>query len=160
MNTELIREALTEAKEAVMWELGGEPIWSLTAAARLKIEEALAALDDVEELLDGYSVYRELSDKQRHYTTEGSVSAVLDAVMKIQKRQGGEVSKKFYEEDPRGHEWKMKDREEGEDSAGEIDTFAFSHDLHNGPECVKCGYSFCEHCANSIPSCYNNESSN
>ena len=47
MNTEIIREALTEAKEAMMWELGGEPIWSLTAAARLKIEEALAALDDV-----------------------------------------------------------------------------------------------------------------
>ena len=46
MNTEIIREALTEAKEAMMWELGGEPIWSLTAAARLKIEEALAALDD------------------------------------------------------------------------------------------------------------------
>ena len=116
-----------------------------------ELEEARAVL------FDGYSVYRELSDKQRHYTTEGSVSAVLDAVMKIQKRQGGEVSKKFYEEDPRGHEWKMK---EEEDSAGEIDTFAFSHDLHNGPECVKCGYSFCEHCANSIPSCYNNESSN
>ena len=47
MNTELIREALTEAKEAMMWELGGEPIWSLTAAARLKIEEALTALDDM-----------------------------------------------------------------------------------------------------------------
>ena len=47
MNTELIREALTEAKEAMMWELGGEPIWSLTAAARLKIEEALAALDEI-----------------------------------------------------------------------------------------------------------------
>ena len=47
MNTEIIREALTEAKEAMMWELGGEPIWSLTAASRLKIEEALTALDDV-----------------------------------------------------------------------------------------------------------------
>jgi len=46
MNTEIIREALTEAKEAMMWELGGEPIWSLTEAARLKIEEALTALDD------------------------------------------------------------------------------------------------------------------
>ena len=47
MNTEMIREALTEAKEAMMWELGGEPIWSLTAAARLKIEEALASLDAI-----------------------------------------------------------------------------------------------------------------
>ena len=46
-----------------------------------ELEEARAVL------FDGYSVYRELSDKQRQYTTEGSVSAVLDAVMKIQKRQ-------------------------------------------------------------------------
>jgi len=40
-----IREALTEANEAMMWELGGEPLPSLPAASRLKIEEALSALD-------------------------------------------------------------------------------------------------------------------
>ena len=47
-NTELIREALEEAGEAMMWELGGEPLPSRMFAARLKMVKALAALDEME----------------------------------------------------------------------------------------------------------------
>ena len=32
------------------------------------------------------------------------------------------------------------------DENGEIDMFAYSEDIHNGPECEICGESFCEHC--------------
>ena len=40
----------------------------------------------------------------------------------------------------RKHEWK-KDR------FGDIDYFAgMDFGLHNGPLCVRCGLSFCEHC--------------
>lgn len=38
-----------------------------------------------------------------------------------------------------GHRWKQ-------DSFGDIDWFAFSSDLHNGPECEVCERSFCVHC--------------
>lgn len=38
-----------------------------------------------------------------------------------------------------GHVWK-----ENED--GEVDTFATSEDIHNGPECIVCGYAPCWHC--------------
>ena len=37
------------------------------------------------------------------------------------------------------HEWRKT-------KSGEIDTFAFSYGYCNGPVCVKCGYSYCEHC--------------
>lgn len=38
------------------------------------------------------------------------------------------------------HEW-----ERNED--GQIDYFAMSGGFYNGPQCVRCGYSFCVHCA-------------
>jgi len=43
---------------------------------------------------------------------------------------------------PRGHEW-----EKNED--GSINIFALDIGHHNGPRCIKCGYSFCEHCQTS-----------
>lgn len=38
-----------------------------------------------------------------------------------------------------GHLWKKDDQ-------GRTDHFAFDHMYCNGPECLICGYSFCEHC--------------
>jgi len=47
-----------------------------------------------------------------------------------------------------GHEWKK-------DSDGNIDEFAMSYGNHNGPECVKCGYDYCQHCKSEfdVPKC-------
>lgn len=48
-----------------------------------------------------------------------------------------------YAENPRGHVWQRLED-------GSIDTCAFEAEDedrgHNGPVCVNCGYSFCEHC--------------
>lgn len=41
--------------------------------------------------------------------------------------------------DSKGHEWQK-------DSDGNIDLVTFDVNFHNGPTCVKCGYSFCVHC--------------
>lgn len=46
---------------------------------------------------------------------------------------------KAYIKNTRGHEWAV-------DEDGEIDIFAFEIGMHNGPQCVKCGYGFCHHC--------------
>lgn len=57
----------------------------------------------------------------------------------------------------RGHQW-IKD------SSGAIDEFAYDGDYCNGPRCEKCGFYYCEHCADSvdeIPYCtYKEEESN
>lgn len=45
-----------------------------------------------------------------------------------------------YETKPRGHKWKLNDYNGG------IDIFAYEGHHCNGPECIKCGYSFCQHC--------------
>ena len=47
-NLKIIREALEEADEAMMWELGGEPLPTRMLAARLKMVKAIAALDEME----------------------------------------------------------------------------------------------------------------
>lgn len=39
----------------------------------------------------------------------------------------------------RGHVWQL-------DEDGEVDSFALCYEYHNGPSCVRCGYSYCEHC--------------
>lgn len=39
----------------------------------------------------------------------------------------------------KGHIWKR-------DEFGEVDTFAYSNEPHNGPKCLACGYYFCHHC--------------
>jgi hypothetical protein len=39
------------------------------------------------------------------------------------------------------HDWEL-------DEDGEIDTFAFEVDNHNGPACKRCFYSYCHHCQN------------
>jgi hypothetical protein len=46
-----------------------------------------------------------------------------------------------YIENANGHVWKK-------DEDGEVDFFAMCEEqgFHNGPVCVNCGYSFCEHC--------------
>ena len=42
------------------------------------------------------------------------------------------------------HKWRF-------DKDGKIDEFAVDVGYHNGPECVRCGESFCHHCN---PECY------
>lgn len=37
------------------------------------------------------------------------------------------------------------------DERGEIDIWRVDQDYHNGPECRRCGESWCEHCS---PYCY------
>jgi hypothetical protein len=39
------------------------------------------------------------------------------------------------------------------DEDGSIDTFAFSEGYHNGPYCVTCHDSWCEHCGGKIEPC-------
>lgn len=39
----------------------------------------------------------------------------------------------------KGHLWQV-------DEFGDVDTFAFNHEPHNGPKCMTCGYHFCHHC--------------
>jgi len=48
------------------------------------------------------------------------------------------------------HRWKT-------DNFGKVDNFAFEHANHNGPVCVVCGKSFCEHCE---PECYDADDCN
>jgi hypothetical protein len=41
------------------------------------------------------------------------------------------------------------------DQDGDLDTCAFSRDIHNGPECSVCGWNACIHCdrIDQIPVC-------
>ena len=32
------------------------------------------------------------------------------------------------------------------DKDGKIDNFILDYEYHNGPKCIRCGESFCEHC--------------
>lgn len=44
-----------------------------------------------------------------------------------------------YEINPMGHKWAQED--------GQVDIFAYYEgNIHNGPQCVNCGYGFCHHC--------------
>lgn len=54
-----------------------------------------------------------------------------------------------------GHKFKMTDPSEMYDGISKPDMFAWSIDIHNGPECVTCGWYCCEHCIDidKIPSC-------
>lgn len=54
----------------------------------------------------------------------------------------------------KGHQWK-------EDEDGRVDVWVVNYDIHNGPECVNCGLSFCMHCfsADNIPECPNSPTS-
>lgn len=47
---------------------------------------------------------------------------------------------KDYITNTKGHEWKL------DEDDGEVDIFALDYDIHNGPMCINCGYSFCHHC--------------
>ena len=42
-----------------------------------------------------------------------------------------------------GHIWQK-------DDDGSINIFAFESGNHNGPVCIKCGYSFCHHCQDKV----------
>ncbi len=44
----------------------------------------------------------------------------------------------IHEEYPE-HDWET-------DNNGNIDEWAMSYEVHNGPACQRCGYSFCMHC--------------
>lgn len=43
----------------------------------------------------------------------------------------------------KGHVW-IKDGDY-------IDLFQLDYGYHNGPRCIKCGYSFCMHCYHGVP---------
>ena len=43
-------------------------------------------------------------------------------------------------------------KNEPEDGDG-IDMFRLDVEFHNGPECMKCGRSWCEHCDRTIKKC-------
>ena len=43
------------------------------------------------------------------------------------------------EDKNRGHVWKL-------DEYGCVDDFGLDVGYHNGPICVRCHYSYCEHC--------------
>ena len=57
------------------------------------------------------------------------------------------MNEEWYITNPKGHVWSID--EEG----GKVNIFAMSEGFHNGPICVNCGYSFCEHCKTDIPEC-------
>lgn len=40
---------------------------------------------------------------------------------------------------PKGHEWRKNEN-------GNVDVMAYSFGDCNGPVCVKCDFSFCQHC--------------
>ena len=61
-----------------------------------------------------------------------------------------------------GHIWKTNRdcdpddyKDEESEYADKVNIFAYSVGYHNGPECKKCGYSFCHHCRSEfdIPKC-------
>lgn len=52
-----------------------------------------------------------------------------------------------YITDPKGHVWKTLQ------NSDEIDIFAYDEGFHNGPGCIKCGFSFCHHCSVVIREC-------
>ncbi len=52
-----------------------------------------------------------------------------------------------YVTNPNGHQWATLPEEDG----GGINFFAQEAEFHNGPMCVKCGYTFCEHCCDPHP---------
>lgn len=54
---------------------------------------------------------------------------------------------KDYIKSPKGHKWQKEGRS--------VDFFAMDAGFHNGPRCVNCGYSFCEHCTGDIRPCTN-----
>jgi hypothetical protein len=49
------------------------------------------------------------------------------------------MSERNYVANARGHQWRLDER-------GDVDDFGLDVDYHNGPVCVSCGYSFCQHC--------------
>jgi hypothetical protein len=61
------------------------------------------------------------------------------AFMKAVREKHGHIWKTHRDNDPDSYQ-------EGDVYGDIIDIFALSHGYHNGPECKKCGYSFCQHC--------------
>lgn len=49
-----------------------------------------------------------------------------------------------YLHDTQGHVWETYEDDK------EVNTFAYQKGFHNGPVCVNCGMSFCEHCTDGI----------
>lgn len=49
------------------------------------------------------------------------------------------MSKRLWVSNSMGHEWALNDH-------GSVDAMAMWSGDHNGPRCVRCGYTFCEHC--------------
>lgn len=78
-----------------------------------------------------------------------------------------EIGKQYWKEfldavrERHGHVWKThrdiypEDYDEDSEYGNSIDIFAYEMGYHNGPQCKKCGYSFCEHCLSEfdVPEC-------
>lgn len=71
-------------------------------------------------------------------TKKGCITVMLEDTLALLKEQEAVPPKHIHEEYP-AHDWERN-------ADGEIDTFAFDTDYHNGPVCKRCGYSFCVYC--------------
>jgi hypothetical protein len=76
-------------------------------------------------------------------------------------REGEKYWKLFLKKlrEKHGHVWKTNKDTQGEKGkwGSRVDVFALSEGNHNGPECKKCGFSFCQHCKSEfeIEECVN-----
>ena len=59
------------------------------------------------------------------------------------------VQKMIKKYEDKGHVLKRYDEESG----GDVNVFAHAAGIHNGPACIKCGYSACWHCNPEPPEC-------
>ena len=69
--------------------------------------------------------------------TPPPINELYDA-LELLKKQVPMKPEHIHEEYPE-HEWVTNEK-------GEIDEFAMDYDIHNGPSCKRCFYSFCMHC--------------
>lgn len=69
---------------------------------------------------------------------DGDLHEMYTNVIALLKEQEPKPPIHIHEEYPE-HDWET-------DENGNIDEWAMSYEIHNGPACERCGYSFCMHC--------------
>ena len=90
---------------------------SVGGIKKLMCDTAISALEEIQQ-------YREI----------GTVEECRKAIKKYKPKDIIHIHTEYEK-----HIWKC-------DKDGNIDMFAMSMDIHNGPACERCGYTFCEHC--------------
>ena len=100
---------------------------------------------DIEKVIKGldYCTHLYLGCKECPYfgtsTSKSSCECQLKTdALELLKKQVPMKPEHIHEEYPE-HEWVTNEK-------GEIDEFAMDYDIHNGPSCKRCFYSFCMHC--------------